>query len=187
MGATINGLSEFSIRLRELRGGRSDTEFANYLGVARQSVESWINGKKTPNIKMLVQISNKSGVSVDWLLGLVPRDNPSNDEKMRITAEYTGLCDDAIERLHELLTDEKRNSMIHFINLVLSNNDFYNAITRIRDTCEFKEDLPEEGFFVPRKHKKFPILMSRDIAIVEVKNLAIKHFTDIIEKIVEEA
>ena len=39
---------------------------------------------------------------MDYLCGLVPEDNSSNDDKLRAASEYTGLSNKAVSRLHEL-------------------------------------------------------------------------------------
>lgn len=192
----MNYNKEFQQRFSELAReiSTSNSELAQILDIDRKTLGNYINTDRAlPSAENLIKISENAkvnagkDVSVDWLLGLVPQSNPSSDEKIRTVAEYTGLCDDAIERLHELLTDDKRKSRIHFINLVLSNTNFYNAITRIQDACNFKEDFPEEGVYVMRKYKKTPLLIDRSILIGTATRHAIEYFKAVIDRIVEEA
>ena len=60
----------FTESFRELQGERSNTEFAAFLGISRQTVGFYFNGDRVPDALTLVKISQRCGVSADWLLGL---------------------------------------------------------------------------------------------------------------------
>ena len=60
----------FTERFRELQGARSNTEFAEFLGISRQTVGFYWNGDRAPDAVTLTKISEKCNVSSDWLLGL---------------------------------------------------------------------------------------------------------------------
>ena len=60
----------FVERLRELRNGMSQCEFANKIGAKQTSYSSWERGIKEPGISVLTEIASTFGVSTDWLLGL---------------------------------------------------------------------------------------------------------------------
>lgn len=57
-------------KLKELRGTKSQQEFAQEIGVKQTSYSSWERGVKDPAAKTVAQIANTFGVSADWLLGL---------------------------------------------------------------------------------------------------------------------
>lgn len=61
---------KFSYKLQELRkgSGMSQEEFAELLGVSRQSVSKWESGKGYPEIDKLIFISNYFNTSLDLLL-----------------------------------------------------------------------------------------------------------------------
>lgn len=59
--------SENLMRLRKQKG-LSQEEFANEVGVSRQTVSKWELGVSTPEMEKLIQMSNFFGVSVDDLL-----------------------------------------------------------------------------------------------------------------------
>ena len=59
-----------SFRLRELRGGLSQSEFARKVGLKQTSYSGWESGAKVPAATAIIQISNAIGVSSDWILGL---------------------------------------------------------------------------------------------------------------------
>ena len=68
---------KFSYKLQELRkgSGMSQEEFAELLGVSRQSVSKWESGKGYPEIDKLIFISNYFNTSLDLLL----KDTPDYD------------------------------------------------------------------------------------------------------------
>jgi transcriptional regulator with XRE-family HTH domain len=54
-------------RLAQIRGERSQRQFARDLGVFQQNVNRYENGT-TPHADFLIQLSLKENVSLDWLL-----------------------------------------------------------------------------------------------------------------------
>lgn len=54
-------------RLAEVRGDRSQRQFARDLGVFQQNVNRYENGT-TPHTDFLITLSNKENISLDWLL-----------------------------------------------------------------------------------------------------------------------
>lgn len=68
-------LSEKLYELRKNRG-LSQEQLAEKLNVSRQAVSKWESGTAFPETEKLIIISNYFGVSVDYLLKDVERDNP---------------------------------------------------------------------------------------------------------------
>lgn len=105
----------------------SEEEFAKFLGVSRPTVNMWLNGKRKPKQEFLVQISKKLGVTADWLSAISDEDEYSADESVKISSEYTGLSQTAVEKLHELhdlgATDE-----ISALNYLLEKTHFYHSV-----------------------------------------------------------
>ncbi|MCZ6782345.1 MAG: helix-turn-helix domain-containing protein [Proteobacteria bacterium] len=54
-------------RIAQIRGGRSQRQFARELGVFQQNVNRYENGT-TPHTDFLITLATKEGVSLDWLL-----------------------------------------------------------------------------------------------------------------------
>jgi transcriptional regulator with XRE-family HTH domain len=54
-------------RLAEIRGDRSQRQFARDLGVFQQNVNRYENGT-TPHTDFLITLAMKEGISIDWLL-----------------------------------------------------------------------------------------------------------------------
>jgi hypothetical protein len=54
-------------RIAQVRGDRSQRQFARDLGVFQQNVNRYENGT-TPHTDFLITLATKEGVSLDWLL-----------------------------------------------------------------------------------------------------------------------
>lgn len=67
-------MSIFAERLRSLRlaAGLSQTKFAQKVGSTRASISAYEVGDRTPDINLLLSITEKFEVSADYLLGLAP-------------------------------------------------------------------------------------------------------------------
>ena len=60
----------FKNRLLSLVGSQHATEFADKVGISRQTVGFYLKGTRIPDAFTLTQICEKCHVSADWLLGL---------------------------------------------------------------------------------------------------------------------
>ena len=59
-----NRMPIFTERFRELQGDRSNTEFAEFLEISRQTVGFYCNGDRLPDALMLKQILNVSAITI---------------------------------------------------------------------------------------------------------------------------
>lgn len=104
----------FAVRLRELfeKNNITQANFAEKLGITRQTVGNWLLGKSQPDFETLVKIADHFETTTDYLLGRT--ENKTTDIKIQSISEYTGLSDQAIKVLHlfDILkkTDINRNS-----------------------------------------------------------------------------
>lgn len=103
----------FSERFAELRGRKTQGEFAEFLGISRPTVGFYENGTRLPDALILRQISEKCNVSTDWLLGLSKVKDRDGD--LQQACAYTGLSDIAISEIRTLYATEKN----------LGNEDFF--------------------------------------------------------------
>lgn len=85
----------FAARFSELRGERTQAEFAEFLGISRPTVGFYENGDRIPDALVLKQIAERCDVTTDYLVGLSDNKTYSNAE----IGEATGLSDNAIETL----------------------------------------------------------------------------------------
>ena len=66
--ATLNRIKKkLPDRIAQVRGDRSQRQFARDLGVFQQNVNRYENGT-TPHTDFLITLANKESVSLDWLL-----------------------------------------------------------------------------------------------------------------------
>lgn len=96
----INKDGAFQTRFRELyqRSGKTHEALAKALEVSRPTITGWLDGKSIPDIDALARIAQHFHVSADYLLGL--SDMVSFDVSLKAAAEYTGLSEKAVNRLH---------------------------------------------------------------------------------------
>ena len=105
----------FTERFRELQGEKTNTEFADFLGISRQTVGFYCNGDRVPDALTLIKISQKCDVSADWLLGL---SDYKNKETESTSAKELGLSEKSVNFLarHILKPD-----FISTINLLIED------------------------------------------------------------------
>ncbi len=98
----IGSNSPFASRLRDLLEERNITQpvLAEAIGVSRQSVGQWKDGKTVPDILDLRKIALFFGVSTDYLL--CQTNVASSNNRVRDMNELTGLSEDVITRLINL-------------------------------------------------------------------------------------
>ncbi len=114
-------------RIGQLRGRLSQKQLANALGVSRSLVKAWENNERKITTEHLLELSRYFNVSCDYLLGLTSKDNSTNNERLRMVSEYTGLGNNAIQAIkaHSCAANE--------ISEVLSQDAFYDIIENLKD------------------------------------------------------
>lgn len=100
----------FRERLNQLLGEMSTTEFAEKVGITRQTMGFYLNGERIPDSLGLVQICTSCNVSSDWLLGLTNDPHPQP-----CAADALGLSATTISDLQEF-TDKQRYGLERIIN-----------------------------------------------------------------------
>lgn len=122
----------FTERFRELQGERSNTEFADFLGISRQTVGFYCNGDRVPDALTLIKISQKCSVSADWLLGLC--NAKTRDAELKKVCEYTGLSEQSVKSIRSYcctldVGDDIAFSPTFFLNKILESPDLYKSMT----------------------------------------------------------
>lgn len=105
----MNNVTEiFSLRLKTLRGDKSQDEVAKGIGISRGALSYYESGERKPDINILYSLSKYYGVSADYLIGL--SDTPS------LSPEIKGLCDEIglSDKLLEYLKRRVRKSKCFF-------------------------------------------------------------------------
>ena len=149
----------FRERFEVLRAGRSNTEFAEFLGMSRQTVGFYLNGDRIPDAIGLMEIAQKCNVSADWLLGL--SDTKSLDGEEKQVCKYTGLSRYAISQLHKMSLD---NSYVNKLGIDFIEKLLDRHIIRFEDCAwhsVFAEVQAERAESYPHLHEDildgFPI------------------------------
>ncbi len=93
-----NRLPIFTERFRELQGDLSNTDYADFLGISRQTVGFYCNGDRLPDVVTLLKIAEKCNVSTDYLLG--KSDVKTTDPEIQAICNYTGLSSGTVFSLH---------------------------------------------------------------------------------------
>lgn len=124
-------LPELRARLRELQGNMSVTDFADKLGLSRQTVGFYLNGNRIPDSETLIQICNACHVSADWLLG--------------IENEPLGLSPKAIYNIKSAQKDENGSLFIDGINMLLED---YRFLLIAKDVKQFSDIVKSEKEYV---------------------------------------
>lgn len=94
----------FAKRLRMLIEEKNITQnqLAGIVGKTRQAVNNYTLGNTAPDSDTLIKLSEYFNVSVDYLLGL--SDVKTVDKNIKKICDYTGLCQELVEKLHNKFT-----------------------------------------------------------------------------------
>ena len=101
------------MRLKELRGRKTQVEIAEMLGIPQTSYSNYENGKTEPNITMLIKIADCFNVSLDYLCERKYEGNYLNFSERKRTA---------IE-MFDKLSDNKTEKAIIYIQGLLDGDN----------------------------------------------------------------
>lgn len=164
----------FQERFKELRGDITQGQFAEKLGISRPTVSLYESGARIPDAEVLRTISEKCGVSADYLLGLTEVQTAEPD--FRTACQYTGLSEEAVFCLNKLPDLGKAFSKIiceyglpisHALNLL------EDAVT---DAQEMHEKLKQEIKINPDNPDLFAVSFQILQPLVENIELALYRF-----------
>ena len=143
----INKYSIFQARFIEQHNKKSRTldELATEFGAARQTVSKWMTGESVPDIISLVKIAKFYDVSTDYLLGC--SDTKSVDANVKVAMDYTGLTEEAIERLHSGLdypefyrakkADAEKKECLRAVSALIASQEFDYIADRLAEVARW--------------------------------------------------
>lgn len=144
----------FRERFNRLFEGRSNTEFAKYLGISRQTVGFYSSGERIPDALGLLQIAEKCNVSADWLLGR-SEENAFDDDAQRVN-RLTGLSKKAFRNL-SLVKGHHPN--IDVVNFLLEDKELLRYIVKYISCFIIAERYKMPERYVPIKPgHQFPFM-----------------------------
>lgn len=113
-------------RMTELRKKHNFTQedIAKYLDCNRATVANYENGKRQPDYNTLIKLAQKYSVSTDYLLGLT--DVTTTDRNLKFICDYTGLSEEAIASLVNLIKSEPEEHKLKLKKVELSNSEIVN-------------------------------------------------------------
>ena len=133
MNGNDNYFLPFPRRLRLLfdEARANQTEVAEYVGVSRQAVSQWMNGKTTPDCYNFKRVAEFFKVPLEYLYG----ETDSKVSENIHLAESLGLSDKAITKMQSWASDKRKGlsfPLSEILSDVISNNDFDQFIKRIQ-------------------------------------------------------
>lgn len=155
-------------RLLKLQGDMSATDFADKLGLSRQTVGFYLSGKRIPDSETLAQICNCCKVSADWLLGL------SNDPNIESpTVDQLGLSPEAVKQLSLFSHSEQADSILRGLNMLIEDVGILFLAAEVSALC----DKVKEALDINRQYKDvhspddnddyYKFVVARDYELIE--------------------
>lgn len=146
-GIKLDKAHAFSSRFLQLcaQEEKALSQWGAIFHTTRQTISNWQTGESVPDIIKLADIAQYFGVSTDYLLGL--SDTKSPDAGAKAAVEYTGLSEEAVERLHIgldhfifLYSSSTATSSVSFF-IVASNLLFKPSKYSTISICSFFEGI----------------------------------------------
>lgn len=134
--------------------GLTQTELASKLNVHVKTVMNWEQGKATPSLENLIQLSEELSCDLDHLTGKLSE--PTHD--IQFIHDQTGLSADAIKKLMSL----KDTGMDEVISDILTNDGFDKLLSSIISSVDYTE-MYWNGLF-DGKQKREPSHEQKGIA-----------------------
>lgn len=122
-------------------------DFADYLGMNRQSVDRYYNGERLPDLPSIHQICKKMNVSADWLIDISNVYQPSAD--LKSVNKLTGLSAEAIEKLISL----NGSGMDETLSDIFADKNIDSLLKHIRIATDKAEMIWEDVFLMPSATK----------------------------------
>jgi len=95
--------------LRKAKGCKTFKDFARKIGIQETNISKWKTGTSSPRITTMIEICNKCGCDLDYLLGKSNTFRSENND----THRETGLSEEAIEKLR-LYKEEQNRAHTYF-------------------------------------------------------------------------
>lgn len=112
-------------RLKALRSerGMSQTEFANKIGVAQNTVSNWENGNRLIDTETVARIADYFGVTIDYLLGRTDDMNQNPGEENISFDDFTY----AMYNESKELTEEDKQALLGMARLLKKKKQDQNG------------------------------------------------------------
>ena len=140
-GIKLDKAHAFSSRFLQLcaQEEKALSQWGAIFHTTRQTISNWQTGESVPDIIKLMDIAQYFGVSTDYLLGLSDTKSPNASAKAAV--EYTGLSEEAVERLHigldhficdgEAMCEKARAKNLHTASKLIASREFSELVSRL--------------------------------------------------------
>jgi len=170
--------SVFPSQLRKLldKPDMTQEKLADSLGVARQSVAQWKDGKTMPDIYYLKKIAEFFDVPYEYLLN-----GGDNEKKENIdVGQVTGFSDEAIEKLKRMNNDHEGTFLTAVLNYLISHDRFMNFLYVAKEYVVLKDDVAAvQSIYVDISKKDLYILHMQNALKEMLDNIAVSHGVNI--------
>lgn len=135
-GIKLDKAHAFSSRFLQLcaQEEKALSQWGAIFHTTRQTISNWQTGESVPDIIKLADIAQYFGVSTDYLLGL--SDTKSPDASAKAAVEYTGLSEEAVERLHSGLKDYELEEIQLSKDIIMCNQRITSALIECKEFPE---------------------------------------------------
>lgn len=145
-GIKLDKAHAFSSRFLQLcaQEEKALSQWGAIFHTTRQTISNWQTGESVPDIIKLAVIAQYFGVSTDYLLGL--SDTKSPDAGAKAAVEYTGLSEEAVERLHigldhficdgEAMCEKARAKNLHTASKLVASREFSELVSGLTHAQE---------------------------------------------------
>lgn len=135
-GIKLDKAHAFSSRFLQLcaQEDKALAQWGAIFHTTRQTISNWQTGESVPDIIKLADIAQYFGVSTDYLLGL--SDTKSPDASAKAAVEYTGLSEEAVERLHSGLKDYELEEIQLSKDIIMCNQRITSALIECKEFPE---------------------------------------------------
>lgn len=145
-GIKLDKAHAFSSRFLQLcaQEEKALSQWGAIFHTTRQTISNWQTGESVPDIIKLADIAQYFGASTDYLLGL--SDTKSPDAGAKAAVEYTGLSEEAVERLHigldhficdgEAMCEKARAKNLHTASKLVASREFSELVSGLTNAQE---------------------------------------------------
>jgi transcriptional regulator with XRE-family HTH domain len=177
-------------RLRELRKtheGIGQADIAAEIGVTKQAVNSYENGRRIPDLPILIAFAERYGCSMDYLFGL--SDKPTREDKelsdvpyvQRFFESLQKLSDNERARLLESVTNMTDSLALDKVNP--RRREFIKSITELNTACaEYVAMSGEAAEGIPKRAADNDLTLD-DMAVVFADFISYSRMAEICEDI----
>lgn len=174
---------EFRIAFLDLMGDMTLQEFADKLGMSRATVGFYAAGKRIPDARGVKTISDKCGVSADWLLD--PSKPKTQKTDILTSCKTTGLSEKAVGTLNVL----NNSPVVAGLSVLIEEPKFIGDVSSfikltidVAAATEYEKNTPYQGEDIVLSDNQDRVLLRGYDACEYLMQTLMRSLTKTIEK-----